>query len=258
MVEIRPMGKRRRPYEAEDVRDYDDRPVAATTRKTLALRAKTPGQSGYIQSITSKVLVFGVGPAGTGKSYIATVMAADALKAGLIERIIITRPAVEAGEKLGFLPGLLEEKFDPFFRPIRDILDKRLGASAVENLVKNRKIEACPLAFMRGMTLDYCWVIGDEMQNTTPTQMKMFLTRIGEGTKYIVNGDPRQIDLPDGQKSGLMDAVDKMDGHPDVGIVRFTDEDVVRSGIAQDIVKRYENKVEEVVGFTEVPRFMRR
>jgi phosphate starvation-inducible PhoH-like protein len=206
------------------------------------LQALTEAQSDYINSIKVNKLTFGVGPAGTGKSYVATTMAADALIAGDIEKIIITRPIVEAGENLGFLPGEIGEKCAPYFAPIRYILEKRLGRGVVEMFEKNKRIEFIPLAYLRGHTLDDAFVILDEAQNTTPTQMKLFLTRLGENCSVVVDGDLRQIDIKG--PSGLEDAIRRLGRLKEVGLVKFERSDICRSGLVQKIVERYENNHE--------------
>ena len=200
--------------------------------------AKTESQKRYIAAIKSFELVFATGPAGTGKTWICGALAAQALDQGVIDKIIITRPAVEAGESLGFLPGELEDKFDPFLQPFRDVLNERLGKSFVDYLIKTGRIEAAPLAYMRGRTFKNAYVILDEGQNTSPMQMKMFLTRIGQNCKVVVNGDMSQKDIHG--KSGLDDAVARLSFIPTVKHVRFTRDDVVRSGLVGEIVKAYD------------------
>lgn len=238
------MGRRRREDKQEPQQSHfqqmelGDRPVPAP-RNLAPIKAKTYSQAAYMKAIETKKLIFGIGPAGTGKTFVATALAADRLKAKEIDKLILTRPAVEAGESLGFLPGEMDEKFDPYFRPVRNVLEARLGKGFTEYAIKSGKIEAMPLAYMRGHTFDKCFVLLDEAQNTTPVQMKMFLTRIGEESTVIVDGDPTQKDIRG--SSGLLDAVDKMDGHPDVAVIRFYREDVVRSGLVQDILQAYEN-----------------
>jgi phosphate starvation-inducible PhoH-like protein len=207
------------------------------TKRVAPLAPKTENQDIYMRAIRTGKLTFGLGPAGTGKTFIAASMAADALKNRQIKKIILTRPAIEAGESLGFLPGLLEEKFDPFMRPFKDVLNERLGQGFLNYAIKDGRIEALPLAYMRGMTFKDCWVILDEAQNTTPTQMKMFLTRIGEGSKIIVNGDLSQKDIPG--RSGLSDGVQRVAKLPDVRVVRFTRDDVVRDDLVQQIIDCY-------------------
>lgn len=201
------------------------------------LHAITRAQDRYMASIRDNIITFGIGPAGTGKSYIAAAMAADMLREKKIDKIIITRPAVEAGESFGFLPGELEEKYAPYIDPFRDILNERLGKSQVAYLIKHKRIEARPLAFMRGCTLKNCWAILDEAQNTTPSQIKLFLTRIGENCKVIVDGDIDQNDIK--SYSGLADAVIRLASTKRVGIVDFGVEDIVRSGIVRDIIRAY-------------------
>jgi phosphate starvation-inducible PhoH-like protein len=184
-------------------------------------------------------VVFGVGPAGTGKTYFAAALAADQLNDGSIERIIVTRPAIEAGESLGFLPGDQDEKYAPYFRPVRDAFEERLGSGAVEYMIKAGVIEARPLAYLRGSTLKDAWVIADEMQNTTAAQMKMFLTRIGENSKFLINGDVRQKDIA--CTSGLEDAVRRLSGLPGVAMIQFTNADIVRDSMCQAIAGRYDD-----------------
>lgn len=201
--------------------------------------AYTETQGYYILAIKNAQLTFGTGPAGTGKTFVATSLAANALASGETAKIIITRPAVEAGFGMGFLPGTLAEKYEPYIRPFRDVFEKRLGVSQFEYFLKNKIIEALPLDYMRGMTFEDCWVILDEAQNTTPVQMKLFLTRIGENCKVIINGDLRQKDITG--PSGLQDAIDRLDDLRGVRVIEFTREDVVRSGLVQDIIERYES-----------------
>jgi phosphate starvation-inducible PhoH-like protein len=215
-------------------------PVQIRNREPL--KPKTDTQKKYISAIGSFQLVIATGPAGTGKTYICGAMAADELAEKRIDKIIITRPAVEAGENLGFLPGDKEEKFEPYLRPFRDVLDERLGKSFVDYLIKMGKIEAAPLAYMRGRTLKRAWVILDEAQNTTPEQMKMFLTRIGEDCKVIVNGDLGQRDIQGA--SGLADAIERIGFIPAIKIVNFMRSDVVRSGLVQEIVDAYSDPTE--------------
>jgi phosphate starvation-inducible PhoH-like protein len=214
---------------------------ALSKAKVTQLEPRTEMQKRYISAIRSFKLVYGLGPAGTGKTYIAGAMAAAALLDNRTEKIIITRPAVDAGESLGFLPGELEEKYAPYIQPFRDVLNERIGTRHVENLLKNGRIEAAPLAYMRGRTFKNAFVILDEAQNTTPEQMKLFLTRIGEGCTVIVNGDESQADLRG--LSGLSDAVARTGWIPSVKIIRFSRSDIVRSGLVQEIVESYENPV---------------
>ena len=205
------------------------------------IRAKNFSQRQYIQTIQHNDLTFGIGPAGTGKTYLAVVMAVAALKRKEVERLILTRPAVEAGESLGFLPGDLKEKVDPYLRPIYDALNSILGAEHTERLIERGVIEIAPLAYMRGRTLEKAFVILDEAQNTTRAQMKMFLTRLGFGSKMIVNGDKSQIDLPKGhEQSGLVDAERLLQNLSHIGFVHFNAADVVRHPVVSEIIKAYE------------------
>lgn len=204
------------------------------------VKPKTLGQKKYIDTINKNTVVFGVGPAGTGKTYLAVAMAVKAFRAKEVNRIILTRPAVEAGEKLGFLPGDLQQKVDPYLRPLYDALFDMLGADNFQKYQEKGSIEVAPLAYMRGRTLDDSFIILDEAQNTTPEQMKMFLTRLGFNSKIVVTGDVTQIDLPDGKKSGLKEAVKILKGIDDIETVRFTEKDVVRHRLVQDIIKAYE------------------
>jgi len=212
-----------------------------TTRKRT-VKARTPSQSTYIRLIDKIDLVFGVGPAGTGKTYIAVAAAAQALERGDVERIILSRPAVEAGERLGFLPGDMKDKVDPYLRPLYDALYDVLAPEKVEHSIENGVIEIAPLAFMRGRTLANAFVILDEAQNTTTMQMKMFLTRLGEGSKMVVTGDPSQIDLPAGQSSGIIEAVNLLRDVEGIGAVTFTSSDVVRRDLVARIVESYEKQ----------------
>lgn len=202
------------------------------------ITGKTDAQKRYINAIKGSQLTFATGPAGTGKTYLAAALAAQALEAKTVDKIIITRPAVEAGESLGFLPGEIEDKFGPYLAPFRDVLDDRLGKSFVDYMIKIGRIEAAPLAYMRGRTFRDAFVILDEGQNTTPVQMKMFLTRIGENCKVVVNGDPAQKDIRG--VSGLEDAVDRCSWIPQVKSIRFDKEDIVRSGLVADVISSYE------------------
>lgn len=206
------------------------------------IRVKNYSQRQYVQMIKNNDLTFGIGPAGTGKTYLAVVMAVAALKRREVDRLILTRPAVEAGESLGFLPGDLKEKVDPYLRPIYDALNSILGAEHVERLIERGVIEIAPLAYMRGRTLDKAFVILDEAQNTTRAQMKMFLTRLGFGSNMIVNGDASQIDLPKGHsQSGLVDAENRLKGLPHIAFVNFDANDVVRHPVVSEIIRAYEN-----------------
>ena len=209
------------------------------TRRKL-ITARSPNQSLYIQTLDRIDLVFGLGPAGTGKTYLAVAHAAQCLERGMVERIVLSRPAVEAGERLGFLPGDMREKVDPYLRPLYDALYDVLPPAKVERDLATGVIEIAPLAFMRGRTLAHAFVILDEAQNSTSMQMKMFLTRIGEGSKMVVTGDPSQIDLPSGQKSGLEEAVALLNGVKGIESVRFTSGDVVRRDLVARIVEAYD------------------
>jgi phosphate starvation-inducible PhoH-like protein len=203
---------------------------------------RTPTQADYIRAMRDHELVFGLGPAGTGKTYMAVAMAVAMKLQGRIDRIILSRPAVEAGERLGFLPGDLREKVDPYLRPLYDALHDMLPGDTVIKALDGQEIEVAPLAFMRGRTLANAFVILDEAQNTTPTQMKMFLTRLGENSRMVVTGDLSQVDLPLGAKSGLADAIDVLRQVTGVGLVRFTREDVMRHDLVTRIVNAYENQ----------------
>jgi phosphate starvation-inducible PhoH-like protein len=209
------------------------------------LEARTETQKRYINAIKSFDLVYGLGPAGTGKTYVASSLAAEALSSKKIERIILTRPAVDAGESLGFLPGELEEKFEPYLRPFRDALIERMGKGPMEYAIKAGRIEPIPLAYMRGMTFKNCWVLLDEAQNVTPKEMKMFLTRIGENCKVIVSGDLDQPDIAG--PSGLRDAVDRTKWIPNCKVISFKLEDVVRSGLCLDILKSYSQEFQPIL-----------
>ena len=212
--------------------------------KGKPIKAKTLGQKKYIEAIKENTVVIGVGPAGTGKTYLAVAMAVSAFRAKQINRIILTRPAVEAGEKLGFLPGDLQQKVDPYLRPLYDALFDMLGAESFQKYQERGNIEVAPLAYMRGRTLDDSFIILDEAQNTTPEQMKMFLTRLGFGSKIVVTGDITQIDLPDGKKSGLVEVIKILKNVDDIQTVKFSEKDVVRHKLVQDIIKAYD-KYEE-------------
>ena len=204
------------------------------------IRPKTLGQKKYCEMIRKTPITFGVGPAGTGKTYLAVALAVSAFKAHEVQRIILTRPAVEAGEKLGFLPGDLQNKVDPYLRPLYDALFDMLGAESYARLVERGSIEVAPLAYMRGRTLDDSFIILDEAQNTTCEQMKMFLTRLGFNSKMVITGDITQIDLPDGRRSGLKDAMRVLRNVDDISVFRFTEKDVVRHRLVQDIIRAYE------------------
>lgn len=216
--------------------------VVAMTQKGKQVRPKSAKQQEYVKLIKNKTIVFCEGPAGTGKTYLAIAMAVVAFKAKQISKIILTRPAVEAGESLGFLPGDLQEKVDPYLRPLFDALQEFMGDDRYEKLVEKGSIEVAPLAFMRGRTLKDSFVILDEAQNCTPSQMKMFLTRLGENSKMVVTGDGSQSDLPHLIESGLNNAINVLDGISDIGVVKFTEKDVVRHNLVQKILNAYEKE----------------
>ena len=215
------------------------------TQKGKPVHPKTVGQKRYIKTIEQNTVTLGIGPAGTGKTYLAVAMAVNAFRSGAVNRIILTRPAVEAGEKLGFLPGDLQNKVDPYLRPLYDALFDFLGPEGFLKCQERGSIEVAPLAYMRGRTLDESFIILDEAQNTTREQMKMFLTRLGFGSKIIITGDITQIDLPDNKKSGLVEAMRVLRNVEDIGIVKFTEKDVVRHKLVQDIIKAYDHYYEE-------------
>ncbi|WP_088072354.1 PhoH family protein [Gottfriedia luciferensis] len=217
-------------YEEEIIRNSKGKPI----------RVKTFGQRHYLRAIQSNDLVFGIGPAGTGKTYLAVVMAVQALKNNKVSKIILTRPAVEAGESLGFLPGDLKEKVDPYLRPLYDALHDVLGQEHTVRLIERGTIEIAPLAYMRGRTLEDAFVILDEAQNTTMAQMKMFLTRLGFGSKMVITGDPSQIDLPKGVKSGLISAQNTLKGVEGIGMTILEQTDVVRHPLVQKIIQAYD------------------
>lgn len=214
--------------------------VICITSKGKPIKPKTVGQRTYCDSIRDNTITIGVGPAGTGKTYLAVAMAVTAFRAQQVNRIILTRPAVEAGEKLGFLPGDLQQKVDPYLRPLYDALFDMLGAETYQRYVERGNIEVAPLAYMRGRTLDDSFIILDEAQNTTQEQMKMFLTRLGFNSRMVITGDITQIDLPDGKRSGLKQAVRVLKGVKDIAIFRFTEKDVVRHRLVQEIIRAYE------------------
>ena len=219
-----------RMYEKEITRDYNGRPI----------RVKNVGQSNYFNSVKKHDIVFGVGPAGTGKTFLAVAMAVSALRKGEVKRIVLTRPAVEAGENLGFLPGDLKEKVDPYLRPLYDSLYTILGVEHTGRLMERETIEIAPLAYMRGRTLDDAFVILDEAQNTTIQQMKMFLTRLGFGSKMIINGDITQIDLPRGTKSGLIHATNVLKNVDAIGQIQFGADDVIRHPLVSEVINAYD------------------
>ncbi|KAF6578209.1 MULTISPECIES: PhoH family protein [unclassified Paenibacillus] len=215
-----------------------------TTFRGKPIRVKTIGQKHYVTTIKKRDIVFGIGPAGTGKTYLAVVLAVAALKEGSVKRIVLTRPAVEAGENLGFLPGDLQEKVDPYLRPLYDALYDVMGPEQTAKALERGLIEIAPLAYMRGRTLDDSFIILDEAQNTTPEQMKMFLTRLGFGSKMVITGDVTQIDLPRGKKSGLIEANAILQGIEEIGFVQFAEEDVVRHSLVQKIIVAYDRVAE--------------
>lgn len=221
-------------------------PVLRTKRRQV--RAKTPGQQKYLEAIANNRIVFGVGPAGTGKTYLAMAKAVEALESGAVSRIVLTRPAVEAGESLGFLPGTLTEKIDPYLRPLYDALREMLEPTDLAQLLESGTIEVAPLAYMRGRTISHAFIVLDEAQNTTTQQMKMFLTRLGEGSTMVVTGDITQIDLPRGKLSGLKDARNVLTGVKDIEFCYLTSEDVVRDklvGLIIDAYERHANTLDE-------------
>ena len=228
----------------EDVLSSMTTDSVCVTAKGRPVKPKTVGQKRYCESIAKTTIPFGVGPAGTGKTYLAVAMAVTAFRAKEVNRIILTRPAVEAGEKLGFLPGDLQSKVDPYLRPLYDALFDMLGAESFQRYQERGAIEVAPLAYMRGRTLDDSFIILDEAQNTTPEQMKMFLTRLGFNSKMVVTGDITQIDLPEGKRSGLVKVMDILKHVDDIEIHKFSQKDVVRHRLVQDIIRAYE-KYEE-------------
>ena len=225
--------------------DIDDDEAFMLKTRRAGLQPRTPNQKKYLQAIMQTDVVFGVGPAGTGKTYLAVAAAVDAYERDAVERIILTRPAIEAGERLGFLPGDLVQKVDPYLRPLYDALFDLFGFEQTQRLIEKQIIEIAPLAFMRGRTLNNAFVILDEAQNTTPEQMKMFLTRIGFGTRAVITGDATQVDLPKGVKSGLTHACNVLEDVRGISIVRFTTEDVVRHPLVGAIVRAYEKAEKE-------------
>ena len=235
------------------------RDVIAITYKGRQVKCKTLGQKKYVDAIKKNTLSFGIGPAGTGKTYLAVAMAVVALKNKDVERIILTRPAVEAGEKLGFLPGDLQQKVDPYLRPLHDAINEMMGMEAYQRLLERGAVEVAPLAYMRGRTLNDAFIILDEAQNTTGEQMKMFLTRMGQGSKMVVTGDVTQIDLPGRSKSGLVEALEVLKDVDDIGIVTLTHKDVVRHELVQAIVRAYEKHAGQKEQISErrfIPRKM--
>ncbi len=224
---------------ASDITKLSSDTVAITSRGK-PVKCKTVGQKVYVDSIKNNTVVFGVGPAGTGKTYLAVCLAVQAMKQKQVDKIILTRPAVEAGEKLGFLPGDLQTKVDPYLRPLYDALQELLGLETYTKLMERGSIEIAPLAYMRGRTLSNAFIILDEAQNTTVEQMKMFLTRLGYGSKMVITGDVTQVDLPQGKSSGLIQSTAILRGIDGVGIINLTAKDVVRNPLVMNIVRAYE------------------
>lgn len=239
--------------DAEALESLDGDCICITNRGK-PIKAKTVGQKHYVKAIEKNTIVLGVGPAGTGKTFLAVAMAVKALRSKQVSRIILTRPAIEAGEKLGFLPGDLQSKIDPYLRPLYDALYEMMGSEAYARYVEKGVIEIAPLAYMRGRTLDDSFIILDEAQNATPEQMKMFLTRLGFNSKVVVTGDLTQTDLPSGQKSGLGAAVKILDGIEDIYIHYFTERDVVRHKLVQKIILAYEKHEREAARKAEERR----
>ncbi|WP_041613415.1 PhoH family protein [Paenibacillus sp. JDR-2] len=227
-----------RSMQAEELLDLLKAEIT-TTYRGKPIRVKTIGQRHYVKTIKKQDIVFGIGPAGTGKTYLAVVLAVAALKEGSVKKIMLTRPAVEAGENLGFLPGDLQEKVDPYLRPLYDALHDVLGPDQTTKAFERGTIEIAPLAYMRGRTLDDSFIILDEAQNTTPEQMKMFLTRLGFGSKMVITGDVTQIDLPRGKNSGLIEAQRILRDIEEIGFIHFTEQDVVRHSLVQKIIVAY-------------------
>ncbi|MDE7380176.1 MAG: PhoH family protein [Clostridia bacterium] len=235
---------------ASDITKLSSDTVGVTFRGK-PIKCKTVGQKAYVDAIKKNTVVFGVGPAGTGKTYLAVCLAVQAMKQKLAEKIILTRPAVEAGEKLGFLPGDLQTKVDPYLRPLYDALQEMLGVESYTKLMERGAIEIAPLAYMRGRTLSNAFIILDEAQNTTKEQMKMFLTRLGDGSKMVITGDASQIDLPEGKKSGLIHATNLLKGVEGISVINLTDKDVVRNTLVMRIVRAYDK---ENVGSDKIER----
>jgi len=250
LVEIG-VGRQEDKPEAEQAREADPLPALDDESDSIALRTKrsdmrprTPRQRDYLNNILKHDITFGVGPAGTGKTWLAVACAIDAMERDTVQRLVLTRPAVEAGERLGFLPGDLAQKVDPYLRPLYDALYDLMGFEKVQRLFEKQTIEIAPLAYMRGRTLNHAFVILDEAQNTTPEQMKMFLTRIGFGSKAVITGDPSQVDLPRGQDSGLAHAVKVLEDVQGIATTRFTSRDVVRHPLVARIVDAYDRASE--------------
>lgn len=228
----------------DKIRSLYNNDCVCITATGKPIKAKTVGQKKYVDAINTHTITLGIGPAGTGKTYLAVALAVEAFRSKQVNRIVLTRPAVEAGEKLGFLPGDLQQKVDPYLRPLYDALFDMLGAENFQHCQERGDIEVAPLAYMRGRTLDDSFIILDEAQNTTREQMKMFLTRLGYNSKAVVTGDLTQIDLPDGKHSGLKEAANILRHIDDIAIIKFTEKDVVRHRLVQEIIKAYE-KAEE-------------
>ncbi len=224
-----------------DIESFTANEVSIATRKRR-VNARTPLQADYIKAMKTNQLVFGIGPAGTGKTYLAVAHAVEMMETGKVERIILSRPAIEAGERLGFLPGAMEEKMDPYMRPLYDALHDTMATDRLQKKIIGEDIEIAPLAFMRGRTLNNACIILDEAQNATSMQMLMFLTRAGENSHVVITGDPSQIDLPAGTKSGLLEAVETLNGVEDITAIRFTQHDVVRSRLVKNIIAAYQKK----------------
>ncbi len=226
---------------ASDITKLSSDTIGVTFRGK-PVKCKTVGQKAYVDAIKKNTVVFGVGPAGTGKTYLAVCLAVQAMKQKQAEKIILTRPAVEAGEKLGFLPGDLQDKVDPYLRPLYDALQEMLGVESYTKLMERGAIEIAPLAYMRGRTLSNAFIILDEAQNTTKEQMKMFLTRLGDGSKMVITGDVSQIDLPEGKKSGLVHATKLLKNVEGISVINLTDKDVVRNTLVMRIVRAYDKE----------------
>ncbi|MDH3063032.1 PhoH family protein [Achromobacter insolitus] len=251
LVEIG-VGRQEQELKEEQAREADPLPALDDESDSIALRTKrsdlrprTPRQRDYLNNILKHDITFGVGPAGTGKTWLAVACAIDAMERDTVQRLVLTRPAVEAGERLGFLPGDLAQKVDPYLRPLYDALYDLMGFEKVQRLFEKQTIEIAPLAYMRGRTLNHAFVILDEAQNTTPEQMKMFLTRIGFGSKAVITGDPSQVDLPRGQDSGLAHAVKVLHDVQGIATTRFTSRDVVRHPLVARIVDAYDRAAED-------------
>lgn len=237
---IRMAGSHRTADDGDPRLPLSDLPAILTRRGAVGPRS--PGQAAYMEMLARHEMVFALGPAGTGKTYLAVAQAVGMLQAGRVDRIVLSRPAVEAGERLGFLPGDLKEKVDPYLRPLYDALNDMMPAEQVIRRLGTGEIEVAPLAFMRGRTLSHAFVILDEAQNTTPVQMKMFLTRMGEGTRMVITGDLSQVDLPSGQRSGLHDALDTLEGISGIAATRLGARDVVRHKLVASIVDAYDQR----------------